>query len=221
MQSKPKPHHLAVALGLAIVAAAAFAQDDDRIRLQTNEDAPYVRKDSDTVAIREGSPQSGTDGNHTEAPGVATDGEALGMLMAINEHQIQTARLAEEKGVSQPVLDFARDLQREHGANQSKTRYVADEAGINPYDSDDVAHTRQRAVGELAMLRGLNGGDFEIAFIDAMVQFNRDAVVVVDDVLLPAADNASVQGHLRTARERFAGNLDRALLLDGPPQAVR
>lgn len=212
----------ALALSLVLLATGAFAAQDDTIRLETKDsDAPYVRKDSDSVAIREGSPQSGTNGRHEEAPGVATDGEALGMLMAINDHQIQAAELAKQKGVSDEVLAYARSLDSEHSANQSKTRYIGDEAGINPYESDDVKDVRQRARSEQAMLAGLSGVAFETAFIDAMVQLNRDAIVLVDDILLPAAKDAIVQRHLRTARERFAGNLDRALRLGGQPQAVR
>lgn len=220
MQSIARILQLSAALSLALLATVAVAQDD-KIRLQTEGDTPYVRKDSDTVAIREGSPQSGTNGQHTEAPGVATDGEALGMLMAINDHEIQAAELAKQKGVSAPVLAYARELDSEHSTNQSKTRYIADEAGINPYESDDVEDVRQRARTERAMLAGLSGMAFEDAFVDAMVQLNRDAIVLVDDVLLPASKDAIVQRHLRTARERFAGNLDRALLLGGQPQAIR
>lgn len=220
MQSIARILQLSAALSLALLATVALAQDD-KIRLQTEGDTPYVRKDSDTVAIREGSPQSGTNGQHTEAPGVATDGEALGMLMAINDHEIQAAELAKQKGVSAPVLAYARELDSEHSTNQSKTRYIADEAGINPYESDDVEDVQQRARTERAMLAGLSGMAFEDAFVDAMVQLNRDAIVLVDDVLLPASKDAIVQRHLRTARERFSGNLDRALLLGGQPQAIR
>ena len=220
MQPLSRLLHRSFALSLVLFATSALAQDD-RIRLQTDGDAPYVRKDSDTVAIREGSPQSGTDGRHEEAPGVATDGEALGMLVAINDHAIRSAELARRKGVSAPVLAYARDLEREHGANQSKTRFIAGQAGINPYESDDVQQVRQRANAELSLLRGLDGAAFEEAFVEAMVQLNRDAVSVVDDVLLPASDNATVQGHLRKARERFAGNLDRAVLLDSSSRAAR
>ena len=221
MQSTSRMLQLSFALTFAMIAGSAFSQDD-KIRLQTENEGAYVRKDADTVAIREGSAQSGNDGRrHQEAPGVATDGEALGMLMAINDHAIRAAELAQRKGVSAPVLAYARELEREHGANQSKTRYIGDQAGINPYESDDVQQVRQRANAEESMLRGLDGVAFERAFVDAMVQLNRDAVTVVDDVLLPASGHPTVQAHLRTARERFAGNLDRAVLLDTQTQAVR
>ena len=216
------------ALSFAVAPMSAIAQDtmqDDRIRLETSNSASsgstYVRKDSDTVAIREGVPQSGNIGQHDEAPGIASDGEALGMLMAINDHEIGIADLAQRKSIPPSLRDFTGDVAREHRNNQSKTRYVAGQSGINPYDSDDVRLVRERAATELAMLRSLDGAAFERALLDAMIQLNRDAVIVVDDVLLAASRNETVQGHLRKTRERFSDNLGRALVLDGQAQAGR
>lgn len=219
--SLPRPLHLAAAIALATFAASAFA--DDAIRLDTgaSDKTPYVRKDSDTVAIREGSPQSGTKGGNEQAPGISSDGEALAMLIAINDHEIEAAALAQKKGVSPAVMDFAREVEREHRANQYKTRRVGEQGGINPFESDDVIVVRQRASSERTMLEGLGGAEFEAAFVDAMVQLNADAVTVIDQSLLPASKNSGVQDHLRTARERFAGNLDRANALLPRTQAAR
>lgn len=212
---------LAVAIALATCSAAAVA--DDAIRLDTGRggDTPYVRKDSDSVAIREGSPQSGTKGGNEQAPGISSDGEALAMLEAINDHEIETAALAQRKGVSASLQAFARDVEREHRANQFKTRRVGEQGGINPFESDDVKVVRQRAAAERQMLDGLSGAEFEVAFVDAMVQLNADAVTVVDQSLLPASKNSGVQEHLRVARERFADNLDRANALVPQAQAAR
>lgn len=216
------PLKLALAAALLPFATAAFADDSIRLDTGRSDRTPYeqVRKDSDTVAIREGAVQSGNNGQHTQAPGIASDGEALGLLIAINDHQIETAELAQKKGVSPALQEFARDVESDYRANQKKTRRVGEQAGVNPFESDDVVVVRQRAAAERNMLESLSGAEFELAFIDAMVQINADAMTAIDQSLMPASKDPGVQDHLRAARERFAGNLTRA---NGflPPTAAR
>lgn len=217
-----RPLHLALGLALAVGSAPSFAEEP--LRVETTRDggsSGYVRKDSESVAIREGVPQAGNNGNTLQAPGVSSDGEALAVLMAINDHQIATADLARQRGVSSAVDEFARDIESAQRANQKSSRRVGQRAGINPFDSDDVIIVRQRSSTEQQALAGVPSPDFELAFLDAMAQINRDAITAIDTALLPASRNPSVQDHLREARERFAGNLNRAASLALPAQVAR
>ncbi|MET0656135.1 MAG: DUF4142 domain-containing protein, partial [Pseudoxanthomonas sp.] len=61
----------------------------------------------------------------TAAPAAtpATDDSlALGLLGAVNEHEIEAAQQAVSKQVSAPVLEYARMMEKEHGDNLAKTK---------------------------------------------------------------------------------------------------
>ena len=180
----------ATALAIALASFATMATADDAIRLETRSDAV--------------SPDRGA-----QTPGITSNGEALGVLIAIHEHQVATTQLAQTKGVSSGLMDLARDIDRIHSAGQSETRRVGRAAGVVPFDSDDVAVVRQRAAAERAALDALGGAEFELAFVEALAQINRDAITAIDVALLPAASDASIQAHLRENRERFVANLTR------------
>lgn len=191
-----------LALTLASLAGIACAQDP--IRLETRTDAVSPNRT----------------GAQSQTPGITSNGEALGVLIAIHEHQVATTELAQTKGVNSGLMDLARDIERIHRASQSETRRVGRAAGVVPFDSDDVAVVRERAAAERAQLAALGGAEFELAFVDALAQINRDAITAIDVALLPASSDASIQAHLRESRERFVANLTR---IDGfvPPTAAR
>lgn len=198
----------------AVVPTTALAEDTP-----TAQQMP--RKDSDSVAVREGAPQSGTDGRNTQAPGVGSDGEALGMLQAINEHEIAAAALAKQKGVSAPVMQYADMLDKEHGANLSKTRLVSDEAGVNIFDSKDVEMMKEKSKAERDMLAAKDGSAFEAAFVDAMVAGHAEALAAIDNDLLPAAGDARVKRHLTETRAHIAQHLEAAKGLQASASTMR
>lgn len=211
------PLVLALATALAF-SGHTFAHDHGDAH---KTDDQYVRKDSDSTAIRQGAPQSGTDGRNKQAPGVVSDGEALGILQAINEQEIAAAELAKEKGVSAPVMQYAETLEKEHRANHSRTRVVSNESDINTFESKDVEALRAQGKQSLQRLEGLSGSAFEAAFLDAMVQQHRDALAMIDDELLPASKDPAVEKHLRETRAHIEDHLATAQRLSTEAHASR
>lgn len=144
------------------------------------------------------------------APMPATDAAqgdplALGLLTALNEHEIAAARQAQQKGVSGAVLEFANLMEKEHGANQAKTRTLG-----TPAEGGDVQAMKDKGKAELDALGAKSGDDYRKAYVAAMVKGHQDALEQIDNTLMPAATGEPVKAHLRETREHVAMHLDKA-----------
>lgn len=148
---------------------------------------------------------------HKAAVGTAArtgDSVALGMLAAINQHEIDAARQAKAKKVSAPVLAYAAKMEKEHGENLAKTKTLGTL-------SNDAQVQAQKAEGKkhLADLEKKSGKDYEAAYVDAMVKGHSDVLAKIDGTLLPMATSAAVKKHLTETRGHVAMHLDEAKAL--------
>jgi len=130
---------------------------------------------------------------------------ALGLLSAVNEHEIAAARQAKEKKVGGAVLEFANLMEKEHSANQSQTLALG-----TPSDSAEVKAMKDQGRAELDALGAKSGDDYRKAYVAAMIKGHQDALNLIDTKLLPAATGDAVKAHLRETREHVAMHLEQA-----------
>lgn len=135
----------------------------------------------------------------------ADDSLALGLLGAVNEHEIAAARQAKEKKVSAPVLEYAEMMETEHGANQTKTKSLGTLA-----DTDEVKAMKEKGAAELATLGEKSGKEYETAYIEAMVKGHTEALTLIDTRLLTLASAEPVKQHLTETRGHVAKHLEAA-----------
>ncbi|MBO9715961.1 MAG: DUF4142 domain-containing protein [Pseudoxanthomonas sp.] len=141
---------------------------------------------------------------------MAAERSALGVLNAINSHEIAAGRQALDKGVSGDVAGFAQMMIDQHGENRDQT------AAFDP-DENSAEAQAQKAKGEqeLATLGQKSGDAYARAYVDAMVKGHTEALAALDDRLIPAATRPEVKAHLATTREHVAQHLERAKALQG------
>ncbi len=64
-------------------------------------------------------------------------------------NEILAASEAEKKKISQPVMDYAKMLHTEHGANIAKTMQLGKSINITPSDTKAVDALKKKGAGEL------------------------------------------------------------------------
>lgn len=140
-----------------------------------------------------------------DAPPVDAEAGALGVLNAINEHEIAAAQMALDKGVDGDVADYARRMIDEHTANRDQT------AALGP-DADSPAAREQAAKGKAKrdQLATHEGDAFEDAYVQAMITDHSEALAALDGQLIPAATTAEARTHLQTTRDHVANHLEMA-----------
>lgn len=133
-----------------------------------------------------------------------TQPEALGMLIAINEHEIAAAEQARSKGVSGAVLEYADLMIEQHTENLAQTQAMVD--GLVP--SAEIDAMKAKGAAELATLAALEGEAYAKAYIDAMVAGHAEALNAIDTRMMPAATDETVRAHFTTTRGHVAMHLE-------------
>lgn len=137
----------------------------------------------------------------------ASEGEAaaLGVLNAINEHEIAAGEQALAKGVTGDVADYARMMIDQHSENRTRTSALGADA-----QAADAQAQRRKGEQELATLDQQEGEAYRKAYVDAMVKGHSEALTALDQQLIPAAGREEVRAHLSTTREAVARHLEQA-----------
>ncbi|WP_411832067.1 DUF4142 domain-containing protein [Pseudoxanthomonas mexicana] len=138
---------------------------------------------------------------------------ALGVLNAINEHEIATAEQALARTLPDDVAAYARRMIDEHSRNRDQTaRFNPDAAAPAAIAQRDKAAAAREQLGASA------DAGYTRAYVEAMVRDHTEALAALDNDLIPAAESDAVREHLTTTRGHVAAHLEQAqALLGGLP----
>lgn len=204
-------------LSLAIASGCNRDRADDATAMADTTPATDTSAPADaavtTDASADAAPADGMDSMPQDeatsgaAGDVAQTGDplALGLLGAVNEHEIAAARQAQDKGVTGDVLDYAKMMEKEHGDNLAKTRSLGTLS-----DAPDVQAMKDKGAKELQALDAASGKAYEKAYIDAMVKGHQEALDAIDAKMMPAATTDAVKQHLTETRTHVSAHLDKA-----------
>jgi putative membrane protein len=124
-----------------------------------------------------------------EAPAPALDDATIVAIFDnANTADIETGKLAAQRGHSNEVRQFGAMLARDHEMVRQQGRGLAKKLGITPTPpAGDQSAQDQAAV--IRRLRGLRGAEFDRAFLQREVQFHKDVIAAIETTLLPAIKN--------------------------------
>lgn len=157
---------------------------------------PWVESPAGVVAPSD----SGAAGEmRTQSP---EERSALGVLNAINDHEIAAGRQAQEKKVAGDVADYAQLMIDEHTRNKEQTN------ALNP-DGNSAEAKDQAAKGQaqLQQMAAKNGDAYRKSYVDAMIDGHAEALAMLDEKLIPSAAGPQAKAHLQQTREHVARHL--------------
>lgn len=197
-------------LALAITSACDRRDDPD------NSPTPEATV-ADTAAVPASEPEAtATEANADgTAPATAPANDnalALGLLAAVDDHEIQAAQQAKSKKVSAAVMDYANMMEKQHTDNLVETKTLGALA-----DTAEVQAMKEKGASDLAELGKLSGKDYETAYVDAMVKGHTEVLALIDGRLLSLASAGPVRDHLGKTRDAVAMHLEEARKLQGTP----
>lgn len=138
------------------------------------------------------------------------ESDALGMVIVVDEHEIAAAEQARSKNVSAPVASYADMMVKEHTANMEKARALEGSAGVQVGTGPQVASLRTESETARNRLMGMNGQDYERAYVEQMINDHQKTLTMLDSQLIPAAQNEAVRTFLTQTREAVAKHLEAA-----------
>jgi putative membrane protein len=145
---------------------------------------------------------------HAQQPGL-DDPTIVAIFDAANTVDIETGKLAAERGASNAVRQFGAMLARDHQAVRRQGRDLAKKLGVTPTPPADQAGARAHAAA-MQKLRKLQGADFDRAFLLHEEIFHREVIAAVKSTLLPAIKNPELRELVIKVAPAFQAHMEMA-----------
>jgi putative membrane protein len=141
------------------------------------------------------------------------DATIVAIFDAANTADIETGRLAAERGQSKEVRDFGAMLARDHVFVRQQGRDLANKLGVTPTPPSDSAAAKAHAKA-MARLRSIPASDFDHAFLQHEAAFHKAVIEAVTTTLLPAIENAELNDLVVKVAPAFEAHMIAAETLD-------
>ena len=144
------------------------------------------------------------------------DAAIVGIFDVANTADIETGRLALERGESKEVREFGRMLVDAHVAVRQQGRDLAKKLSVTPTTAA-AADMEQQHAAAIAKLSALRGPAFDRAFAAHEAAFHAAVISAVKTTLLPAIQNAEIRDLVTKVAPAFeahrlgAANLEKKL----------
>lgn len=194
----------------------------------------YALGASDTLKNKPAPGTSSPAGTPGTAPGAATgqpqpgaqasqpltDAQILGVVDAVDEHEIDAANKAMKQKLSTEVAAFAKMLKEQHAANKETTRKLAKTLKLKAASSPAADSLRAEGKAGVKAMAAKTGAEFEKAYLDAMVDGHTEVLAMLDNRLIPAAGSEAVKSHLTEFRGHVSAHLEQGKRLQGASASV-
>ena len=129
-----------------------------------------------------------------------------------NTADIETGRLASQRGHSSEVRQFGAMLARDHQMVRQQGRDLAKKLGLTPTPPSGNQSAQDQAAA-MQRLSSLRGPEFDRAFLQHEVVFHETAIAAIENTLLPAIANEELRAMVVKVAPAFKAHLDMARTL--------
>ncbi|KTD55558.1 hypothetical protein Lsan_3110 [Legionella santicrucis] len=146
--------------------------------------------------------------NHSEIK--SDEINILADIAVIDKTEILLAVIASNKKASADVMDFAKMMIDQHGSNLTQVLEIANSVHLKSLSSN--ASNKLTTEGNEIMMKlgGLQGEQFDKAYIDGMVKGHQAALELIDNQLMKKAKTESIKNFLSNTRDAVVQHLDKA-----------
>ena len=143
-------------------------------------------------------------------PGAPNDAQIAGIVVAANTVDIEAGKLAASKSKNKEVKEFAQLMVTDHSGVNKQASDLVKKLNVTPEESDSSKALKKDGDAMLAKLKGLEGKEFDKAYIDNEVTYHQVVLDALDKTLIPSANNAELKGLLVKVRPAFVAHLEHA-----------
>ena len=103
------------------------------------------------------------------------DGEIIAYMQALNNAEINTGKLAEDKKVDDAVMDYAKMMVKHHTDNLEVVTELSEKIKVPADETPAVNKFKEKNDADLAKLSKLDNAKFQKKYIQAMIKGHTDA----------------------------------------------
>lgn len=141
------------------------------------------------------------------APDTFTDDQVLGLVAAFNTNAIDLAKVGYERASDERVKRLAKLLVSEHTEARDQEARVSERLALRVAPTDRMQTMQADGAHEIMQLGGLVGHAFDVAWLKAELELQRDGLALVDIQLIPSARIPDMQAHLADLRDHLDHHL--------------
>ena len=119
---------------------------------------------------------------------------------------VEAAKQAIKKSKNKDVVDFAKDMVRDHEAVNVQALDLVKKLKVTPEDNATSKALTKAAAEERAKLAKLKGAAFDKAYVDNEVAYHKQVNGALETLLIPSASNAELKSLLETGLKIFQGH---------------
>lgn len=134
------------------------------------------------------------------------DPTIVAIFDATNAADVETGKLAAERGASKEVRDFGAMLARDHEAVRQMGRDLAKRLNVTPTPPKDDQGAKDHAAA-MKRLRGLQGRTFDRAFLQYEIAFHAAVIRAIETTLMPAIDNPELEALVEKVAPAFQAHM--------------
>jgi putative membrane protein len=141
------------------------------------------------------------------------DAQIAAIVATANQIDIDNGKLAKETSDNEEVKQFASRMIEDHGAVNAAALDLVNRLGVTPEESDTSRSLAKSARETRDRLSSLSGAAFDRAYVDNEVAYHEAVIQMLDQTLIPSAQNAELKALLVKARPTFVTHLEHARAL--------
>lgn len=134
------------------------------------------------------------------------DATIVAIFDAANTAEMETGKLATERGSSKEIRDFGAMLARDHAAVRQMGRDLAKKLNVTPTPPKDDQGAKDQAA-TMKRLQGLQGRAFDRAFLRHEVAFHAAVIKAIETTLMPAIDNPELEALVEKVAPAFQAHM--------------
>lgn len=134
------------------------------------------------------------------------DATIVAIFDAANSWDIETGKLAEQRGSTKDVREFGAMLVHDHTMVRQQGRDLAKKLGVTPTPPKDFAMAKDHA-DAMKRLRAAKSKEFDRAFLENEVQFHKAVIDAVNQTLMPAIQNQQLKDLVTRVAPAFQAHM--------------
>ena len=145
-----------------------------------------------------------------ETTPVLTDANIAAIVVAANTADIKNGEMAKTAASNPQVKAFAEQMVTDHTAVNKQATDLVTKLNVTPEDNDTSRMLGTNADATRANLQAQTGAAFDKAYVDNEVAYHEAVINMLDNTLIPSAQNPELKALLESARPAFVAHLDHA-----------
>lgn len=151
--------------------------------------------------------------NKSQQPEILTDANIAAIVVGANNIDISAGKIALQRSQNTAIKKFAERMVTDHTAVLNSAVTLVTKLGVTSVNNDLVATLTKQSSDHEAVLRTLSGNAFDKSYIDHEVAYHEAVIGVIENQLIPSAQNKELKDMLISVVPAFNAHLEHSQMI--------